>query len=137
MPRALRLLKNPFAVLVIEVLLVTTSETMLKIGASETVKIAGWEWTGVIALQSLWIWSGIAFVIGSFLCWIYVLRQIPLSVAFPLSNSVHVLVPLSCLIFLGENISPRRWLGIDILILGLALVPRPAANIEEKLSRRS
>jgi drug/metabolite transporter (DMT)-like permease len=124
---------NPWIVLATEVVVVTASETFLKIGASETVRLPGWEWTGVTALQSLWIWIAIVLIIASFLCWIYVLRHVPLSVAFPLSNSVHVLVPLSCLIFLGENISPRRWLGIAIVIVGLAVVAQPVAKIEEKL----
>ena len=124
---------NPWIVLGFEVLLVTASETMLKIGASETRKIAGWEWTGVIGLSSLWIWGAIGLVIMSFLCWIYVLRHIPLSVAFPMSNVVHVLVPLSSWIFLGEFISARRWCGIAIVIVGLAVVARPVAKIEEKL----
>ena len=125
--------RNPWVVLGFEVLLVTASETLLKIGASETRKFAGWEWTGVIGLSSMWIWCAIALVIMSFLCWIYVLRHLPLSVAFPLSNAVHVLVPLSCLTFLGEDISPRRWCGIAIVILGLGVVAKPVANIEEKL----
>ena len=83
---------NPWIVLGFEVLLVTASETMLKIGASETRKLAGWEWTGVIGLSSMWIWGAICLVIMSFLCWIYVLRHIALSIAFPMSNVVHVLV---------------------------------------------
>lgn len=124
---------NPWIVLAIEALVVTASETMLKIGASETRKLAGWEWTGVVGLGSPWIWGAICFVIMSFLCWIYVLRHLPLSVAFPMSNVVHVLVPLSSWIFLGEFISPRRWCGIAIVIVGLAVVAQPAAKIEEKL----
>jgi drug/metabolite transporter (DMT)-like permease len=124
---------NPWLVLGFEVLLVTASETLLKIGATETRKLAGWEWTGVIGLSSLWIWGAICLVIMSFLCWIYVLRHIPLSVAFPMSNVVHVLVPLSSWIFLGETISTRRWCGIAVVIVGLAVVARPVAKMEEKL----
>ena len=86
-----------------------------------------------MSLASIWIWVAIVLVILSFLCWIYVLRHIPLSIAFPLSNVVHVLVPLSCWIFLGEDISATRWLGIAIVIFGLAVVAKPVAKIEEKL----
>ena len=86
-----------------------------------------------MSLASIWIWVAIVFVILSFICWIYVLRRIPLSIAFPLSNVVHVLVPLSCWIFLGEHISATRWYGIAIVLLGLALVAKPVAKIEEKL----
>ena len=133
MHRALRSLAHPWVVLGFEALFVTAAETMLKIGASETRRVEGWEWTGLMSLASLWIWGAIVLIILSFICWIYVLKHIPLSVAFPLSNVVHVLVPLSCWMFLGEQISPRRWCGIAILIIGLAIVAKPVATIEEKL----
>jgi drug/metabolite transporter (DMT)-like permease len=126
-------LANPWILLVFEVIFVTASETLLKVGASRTELVAGWEWTGLLALRSIWIWCAIGLVILSFLCWVYVLKYIPLSIAFPLSNVVHVLVPLSCWIFLGEHISPRRWCGIGVVILGLAVVAKPVATIEQKL----
>ena len=133
MSRASRLLSNPWFLLVFEALFVTASETLLKVGASKTERIAGWEWTGVTSLTSIWIWCAIVLVILSFLCWIRILKLIPLSIAFPLSNVVHVLVPLSCWIFLSEQISLRRWCGIGIVIIGLAVVAKPVAKIEEKL----
>ena len=133
MSRAFRWWANPWFVLVLEAIFVTASEVLLKVGASETTRVAGWEWTGLMSLASSWIWVAIVFVILSFVCWIYVLRHIPLSIAFPLSNVVHVFVPLSCWIFLGEDISATRWLGIAIVIFGLAVVAKPVAKIEEKL----
>lgn len=133
MSRAFRWWTNPWFVLGLEAILVTASEVLLKVGASETKRVAGWEWTGLMSLTSTWIWVAIVFVVLSFLCWIYVLRHIPLSIAFPLSNIVHVLVPLSCWIFLGEHISVIRWCGIAIVIFGLAVVAKPVAKIEERL----
>jgi len=133
MDRAGRLLPNPWLLLAFEALFVTASETLLKVGASKTERVAGWEWTGLLSLTSIWIWCAIALVILSFLCWINVLKYIPLSIALPLSNVVHVLVPLSCWIFLAEYISPRRWCGITIVILGLVIVGKRVAKIEEKL----
>jgi drug/metabolite transporter (DMT)-like permease len=133
MHRAVRPFANPWLQLALEALFVTASETCLKLGAAETARVKGWEWTGLTSLASLWIWLGILFVILSFLSWIYVLKHIPLSIAFPLSNVVHVLVPLSCWFYLGEYISPRRWCGIGIVILGLIVVAKPVAKIEEKL----
>jgi drug/metabolite transporter (DMT)-like permease len=132
MDRARQRSANPWLVL-FEVVFVTASETLLKMGASKTERVAGWEWTGLLALGSIWIWCAIALIVLSFLYWIYVLKYIPLSIAFPLSNVVHVLVPLNCWIFLGEHISPRRWWGIAIVILGLAMVAKPLAKIEEQL----
>jgi undecaprenyl phosphate-alpha-L-ara4N flippase subunit ArnF len=133
MNRLARPFLNPWLLLALDVVLVTGSETLLKVGASRTERVAGWEWTGLLSLSSIWIWCAIGLVILSFLCWMNVLKHVPLSLAFPLSNVVHVLVPLSCWIFLGEYISSRRWCGIGIVILGLAVVGKPVAKIEEKL----
>ena len=72
-------------------------------------------------------------MILSLVSWLYVLRLVPLSIAFPLSNVVHVLVPLSCWIFLGEQISTQRWCGIALVLLGLIVVAKPFARIEERL----
>ncbi len=46
---------------------------------------------------------------------------------------MHILVPLSSWIFLGEAILPRRWLGIGLVLVGLLIVAKPAARLEEKL----
>jgi len=42
-------------------------------------------------------------------------------------------VPLGCWIFLGEFISTLRWCGIALVVVGLALVAKPVAQIEERL----
>jgi drug/metabolite transporter (DMT)-like permease len=125
---------NPWLQLAFNAVIVTISELLLKIGASETAGITHQhDWTGITGLASIWTWLGIFFVILSLVSWLYVLRLVPLSIAFPLSNVVHVLVPLSCWIFLGERISTQRWCGIALVLLGLIVVAKPFARIEEKL----
>jgi drug/metabolite transporter (DMT)-like permease len=132
--RLLRWLANPWLQIALNVLIVTASEVFLKLGARDTAHLAhGWGWTGISGLMSSWTWLGIVFVILSLLNWLYILRHVPLSIAFPLSNAAHVLVPLACWIFLGEMISPRRWWGIALVLIGLVIVAKPFARIEEKL----
>ena len=129
-----RWLANPWLQLALNALLVTAYELFLKLGARATAHLAGgWSWTGLSGLLSPWTWLGIVCMILSLLSWLYVLRELPLSLAFPLSNVVHVLVPMSCWIFLGETISSRRWFGIVLVIAGLVVVAKPFARIEEKL----
>jgi len=107
---------------------------MLKLGAKETAGLTNThDWTVISGLASVWTWVGIVFVILSLASWLYILRLMPLSIAFPLSNVVHILVPLSCWIFLGELISTRRWCGIALVLIGLVVVAKPFARIEEKL----
>ncbi len=112
----------------------TAAEVFLKLGATETsAPGSATEWLGISGLSSLYVWIGIVFFASSFICWAYVLRHIPLSIAYPLSNSVYILVPISSWLFLGEQISPRRWCGVFVVVCGLALVAKPVARLEERL----
>jgi undecaprenyl phosphate-alpha-L-ara4N flippase subunit ArnE len=56
---------------------------------------------------------------------VYVLRCLPLSIAYALISIVQVLVPLGAWIFLGETISVHRWIGIGFVLCGTLLVPHP------------
>jgi undecaprenyl phosphate-alpha-L-ara4N flippase subunit ArnF len=125
---------NPWLQLALSVVCVFVSELLLKLGAAATANPASaWSWTGINSLASSLVWWGILFVIESFLSWLYVLKYVPLTIAFPLSRVVDVLVPLGCWIFLGEMISPRRWCGIALVVIGLAVVAKPVARLEERL----
>ena len=125
---------NPWLQLALSVVCVLASELLLKRGASQTANLSSsWSWTGIAGLASPLVWVAIIFVIISFLSWLYVLKYIPLSVAFPLSRVVDALVPLGCWIFLGETISSLRWCGIALVVIGLAIVAQPIARMEERL----
>jgi drug/metabolite transporter (DMT)-like permease len=125
---------NPWFQLGLEAAFVTASEVLIKIGAVQTaVPGTAAEWLGFSGLASAWVWGGIGCLVLSFLCWIYVLKHLPLSVAFPLTNVVHVTIPISSWILLGEAISIRRWFGIGVVVVGLALVAKPVARLDERL----
>lgn len=128
-----RMLLNPWFQLGLSVLFVTAAEIFLKRGAMEAPHLrAAWNWTGISGLASPLVWWGIILVIGSFLSWLYVLRFIPLTIAFPLSQCVHALIPLGSFLFLHEVISARRWLGIALVLAGIAVCGRSVARLEEK-----
>ena len=125
---------NPWLQLALSVVCVLVSELLLKRGASDVADLSGaWSWTGVNGLASPLVWWAILLIVASFISWLYVLRYIPLTIAFPLSRVVDILVPFSCWIFLGEFISTGRWIGIGLVVIGLALVAKPIARIEERL----
>lgn len=111
--------------------LVTASELLMKSGATaQSLSIGVF---GIAALRQYQTWIGIVFYCLSFLSWIYVLRTVPLGIAYGLINVVHILIPIGCWIFLSEAISPQRWLGIALVLVGLLLVARPVAGVEKKL----
>jgi len=125
---------NPWLQLSLSVVCVLVSEFLLKRGATDVAEPdSAISWTGINGLASPLVWWAILLIVVSFISWLYVLRYVPLTVAYPLSRIVDVLVPLGCWIFLGESISPLRWCGIGLVIVGLTLVAKPIAQIEERL----
>lgn len=134
MDRSRQWFLNPWLQLGICVLLATAAEIFLKLGANETADPGSeWTWTGLPSLRSRWVWWGIIASVVSLFNWLATLRKLPLTIAFPLGNVVHILVPLSSWICLGELIRPLRWCGIALVLLGLAIIAKPAARLEEKL----
>ena len=102
-------MRNAYVQIAIGALLVNVSELLLKKGA-----VAG-------GLASGWTWLGITTYILSFLSWLYVLRHLPLSVAYPLISVVHLLIPLGAWLVLHEVISARRWIGIAFVFTGVVM----------------
>jgi multidrug transporter EmrE-like cation transporter len=127
---------NPFLYLALNGLLVTASELLFKRGAMATSNLPApfWlGWLGFTALESWWVWAGVACAILSFIAWLHVLRSIPLSIAFPLASLVHVLIPLGAWAFLDEVIRPVRWCGIALIIAGIWLTASQVTHAEEEL----
>jgi drug/metabolite transporter (DMT)-like permease len=60
--------------------------------------------------------------IGAFFVWMLILRRSSLSLAFPLSSLVFVVVLLGSWLGLGEQISLLHWVGVAVIIGGIALL---------------
>jgi len=126
---------NPYLLILVAALLGTAGEVLLAkgskliAGTSATHAALGW----FAPLLSLWTWTGILSYISSLLVWLYVLKFVPLSIAFPLINVVQVLVPAAAHIFLHEAVPVRLWAGIGLVFVGILVIARPLMQAEEKL----
>jgi len=69
-------------------------------------------------------WCGL-FIYGlSAICWLWVLARAHLSLAYPiLSLTFPIVLGLSALFF-AEVISPMRWAGVGIIVIGVSLLAR-------------
>jgi multidrug transporter EmrE-like cation transporter len=69
-----------------------------------------------------WVLLGwISFIIEG-LFWSAALYFLDVTVAHPIGGIVFVVVAVLSRIFLQERISPRRWLGITLILAGTVLV---------------
>jgi drug/metabolite transporter (DMT)-like permease len=123
---------NPYIQLILTVAFITGGEVFLKRGASDTLPGTA-DWLGSVALGSHFVWIGIAFLCGSAITWVFVLRAMPLYLAFTLCSAVHVTIPVCCWLFLGEAINIGRWAGIALVIAGIWIIARPASQVEERV----
>ena len=70
------------------------------------------------------IWAGIIVYGLSALCWLWVLSRANLSFAYPiLSLTFPLVVGLSALLFF-ESVSPVRWVGVGVIVIGVSLLAR-------------
>jgi multidrug transporter EmrE-like cation transporter len=91
------------------------------------------KYPGASAMFTIWTWLGIISYISGLLCWLNVLKSIPLSVAFPVINGLHMGVPVGAYFILHEPFPLKRWLGIALVLCGALLILKPVAKAEEKL----
>jgi hypothetical protein len=80
--------RNPWLQLGLSVACVLLSEFLLKRGATQVAEPdSAFSWTGINGLASPLVWWAILLIIASFISWLYVVRYIPLTIAFPLLHS--------------------------------------------------
>jgi undecaprenyl phosphate-alpha-L-ara4N flippase subunit ArnE len=75
---------------------------------------------GLVFSLYFWVWF-ISYLVVTVL-WLFVLKTIPLSQAFPALGLTFALVPLASHRFLREKVVFSQWIGIVIIISGVILV---------------
>lgn len=75
-------------------------------------------------LSSGVIWAGIAMMLGFMVCHMLVLSWADYSFVMPFSAIAYALVPLLGYLFLHEQVSTARWIGIVLIVFGVALINR-------------
>jgi multidrug transporter EmrE-like cation transporter len=80
----------------------------------------------LVLLRLVWknpqISAGITCFILEAALWTLALRCLPVSVAFPAGSMCFVFVALISRIWLGEQVNAQRWIGIVLILGGVALI---------------
>ena len=75
-------------------------------------------------LTSGTIWLGIAMMLAFMVCHMLVLSWADYSFVMPFSAVAYALVPLLAFLFLHEQVSTARWIGIVLIVFGVVLINR-------------
>lgn len=89
-------------------------------------KLGADKWRGDSVVQLIRSFLSSPYLMGAvflyaltILVWIYVLKTLPLSIAYPLTALSYILVPVFSLVILGEKISINTMIGSGLIIAGV------------------
>jgi drug/metabolite transporter (DMT)-like permease len=74
------------------------------------------------AVKSGWLWFALPLLAASFYSLLVLLSWAPLSVVIPASAFNYVVGTFGAKYLLKENVSPKRWAGVVMVCIGVALV---------------
>ena len=74
------------------------------------------------ALRNGWVWTAMPLLAGSFYSLLVLLSWAPLSVVIPATAFNYVVGTLGAKYILNEQVSMKRWMGVAMVCVGVALV---------------
>jgi drug/metabolite transporter (DMT)-like permease len=63
-------------------------------------------------------------VLGAISLWVYILKHYPFSIAYPLGSISYIFGLVAAVLIFHEQVSPMRWLGVCIIIVGIYFVTK-------------
>lgn len=104
-------------------LLMAAGQVLFKRVSLDTPPLA--DWRAFVELgTNAWFIAAITLYVIATVIWIGVLRELPLSRAYPFIALGFVLVPLAGRQFFGEPLDGRYILGVILILLGILLTIR-------------
>ena len=94
---------------------------MTQIGAVE-ISVSGLRHALLLTVTSGTIWLGILFLTGFTLTYMTVLSWADYSYVMPAGAFGYATLTLMAVLFLHESVSPRRWIGVFLICVGVLLV---------------
>src|SRR5579875_3957493 len=90
-----------YVLILINIALLVTGQTLWKIGI-EPIRISGLK-SIILAMFSPWIMAGIALYVIATVIWIYLLKQLPLSLLYPMQSLAYVAAILISIFVFHEH----------------------------------
>ena len=107
---------------------------MTRIGAVE-ISPSGLQHAFLATVTNGTIWIGIVFLAGFMLSYMTVLSWADYSYVMPAGAFGYALLTLLAVVFLHENVSPRRWIGVVLICVGVLLVGQTRPRTTEAVAR--
>jgi drug/metabolite transporter (DMT)-like permease len=80
------------------------------------------------AVQNSWLWVAMPLLAASFYSLLILFSWAPVSVVIPASASNYIVGTFGAKYLLKEDVSFKRWMGVVLVILGVAVVLRTGGH---------
>ncbi len=94
----------------------TTSQVLLKFAGIQAA--VGFDVVHAF-FYNFWLWSGLLVSGVGLICWLKVLRNMPLSVAYPWTALIYVLTPLASVMLFDDVLDAKYMLGMASIVAGI------------------
>jgi undecaprenyl phosphate-alpha-L-ara4N flippase subunit ArnE len=105
------------------VVLIAAGQMLFKVAAAQW-RIDGWSWSTARGFLSPAMVLALILYGMTTVLWVFILRTVPLSVAFPVYALVFVLVPVAAHFLLNEPWSWNALVGGAVIMLGVIIAVR-------------
>jgi len=126
MNRDLRLRIKTLVMILAMVVCANVGDLLLKRGMNQIgavpVSLVGVTHAFALTVTNGTIWIGILFLSGFMFSYMTVLSWADYSYVMPAGAFGYALLTLLAVVFLHESVSPRRWIGVALICLGVLLV---------------
>ena len=73
------------------------------------------------AFKNPWVAMGLSFAMIALALWLLILRQIPLSKAYPWTALIYIITPIISTIIFGELLKQQYFLGLALIVVGVLI----------------
>lgn len=109
---------------VIQAVFLCGGQVLLKMALN---KMGAFSWTWKFFLAQLTNWwflgCGLTFAVATVL-WLYILKNYPFGVAYPLSCLSYLFGLIAALLVFHEPVSAAQWAGVLLIMAGCALIAK-------------
>jgi drug/metabolite transporter (DMT)-like permease len=74
------------------------------------------------SLRVKWMWLGLALMTTAFFSWLWLLSLANVSLVVPVTALSYAAGTVGGKVFLRERVTPKRWLGVLLVSIGVTLV---------------
>jgi uncharacterized membrane protein len=135
MGHELRVRIKTLVVILVMVVCANVGDLMLKRGMTQIgavqLSLSGLEHAFRLTVTNGTIWIGILFLIGFTVSYMTVMSWADYSYVMPAGAFGYALLTLLAVVFLHESVSPRRWIGVALICIGVLLVSQTKPRTTE------